>query len=235
MAFSNGDFLEMEFSIWRTVDNELLSTTDEARAKEAGLYNSEAKYGPALIVLGAGEMLPNVEKELKTMAAGEVRKFTLKPEEAFGNRNEELVRVMPLSEFRRQNINPHPGMQVNLDGIKAIVKSVNSGRVVVDANPPEAGNSITYEMKLLRAISSVKEKVDSIISTHRLKCASVTVTGASAELNIGSDASNTPDYFAKLSGALADMDRYLKEISSVKVTEDYAMRREKEAGKKGGE
>ena len=221
MGFENGEFLEVEFSIWRAVDNELLSTTDEAKAKEAGIYESEAKYGASLVVLGSGDMLPNVEKELKTMKVGEVKKFTLKPEEAFGNRNEGLIRVMPLSEFKKHDLNPHPGMQINLDGVRAVVKSVNSGRVVVDANPPEAGNSITYEIKILRSLSTDKEKVDSILKTHTVVCNKVSVSSDSVELDIGHNAVNTPNYYARLSGTVSDILKYVKSVSNVKVVEEY--------------
>ena len=234
MGFENGEFLEVEFSIWRSVDNELLSTTDEAKAKEAGIYESEARYGASLVVLGSGDMLPNVEKELKAMKEGDVKRFTLKPEEAFGNRNEDLIRVMPLSEFKKHDLNPHPGMQINLDGVRAVVKSVNSGRVVVDANPPEAGNSITYEIKIVKSITTDEGKIGSILKTHRISYNKVSMSKDSAELEIGHNAVNNPNYYARLSGTVSDILKYINSVSNVRVIEEYK-RDESRKGENAGQ
>ena len=83
------------------------------------------------------------------MSVGEEKKAELEPKDAFGERNPELARVMHLSDFRKRDMDPYPGMQVDIDGTVATVKSINSGRVLVDANHPLAGERMIYEVKLI--------------------------------------------------------------------------------------
>ena len=88
MAFNDGDFVEVEYSLWSVADNGLMSTTDEKKAKEAGIYEKEAHYGPALVIIGSGSVVRGLDKALRAMSLNEQKKFTFKPEEAFGERDE---------------------------------------------------------------------------------------------------------------------------------------------------
>src|ERR1700733_8661130 len=139
MAFGDGDFLEVEYSSWNAVDNSMIDTTDEKKSKDSGIHVEGRLYGPFLVVLGSTGIVKGLDKALRDMKPNETKKVTLKPDEAFGQRNPDIVRVMPISEFKKRDINPYPGMRVNIDNVSATVKSVNSGRVVVDANHPYAG------------------------------------------------------------------------------------------------
>ncbi|EQD36865.1 peptidylprolyl isomerase, FKBP-type [mine drainage metagenome] len=134
MSFKDNDFIEIEYDAWDAGSNTLIATTLESTAKEGSIYDSKAKYGKVLVVVGSNGIIKGLDREIRNMSVGEKKKFTFKPEDAFGERNEDMVKVMPLSEFKARNINPYPGMTVELDNITAVVRSVNSGRVVVDAN-----------------------------------------------------------------------------------------------------
>jgi FKBP-type peptidyl-prolyl cis-trans isomerase 2 len=228
MAFKEGDFLEVEYSAWRTADNQLLSTTDKAKAETAGIYQKEIKYGPVLVVLGSGGIVKGVDNALRGMSLNEVKKVTLKPADAFGERNENLVRVMPLSEFKKRDIDPYPGMRVNLDEATATVKSVNSGRVVVDANHPEAGAEITYEVKVVKHIADEKEKIKSLGRTYGVEPEKITITQGTAELAYGEKVQKNYDYFVGKASLLASMFTYLDSIKKVEVKEEYAKPSEKQ-------
>ena len=97
MAFSNGDFLEIEYSAWDASDSALIVTTDEKKAREANIFNDRTRYGKVLVVLGSNGIIKGLDRELKGMAVGEQKKFTFKPEDAFGPRDENLVRVMRMA------------------------------------------------------------------------------------------------------------------------------------------
>ncbi|MDE1811077.1 MAG: FKBP-type peptidyl-prolyl cis-trans isomerase, partial [Candidatus Micrarchaeota archaeon] len=81
MAFKDGDFLEVQYSAWSAADSRLVSTTDEAMAKEAGIYEKENSYGPVLVVLGSKGVIKGLDRELHSMNLGESKKATFKPDE----------------------------------------------------------------------------------------------------------------------------------------------------------
>ncbi len=221
MAFKDEDFVEIEYSAWDTSANRLIATTDERKAKESEIYNKDYKYGKVLVVLGSNSVIKGLDKEIRTMSIGEQKKFTVKPEDAFGQRNEELVKVMPLSDFRARDMNPYPGMTVELDNMTVIVRSVNSGRVVVDANNPYAGRDITYEVKVIKQITNQDEKITALGRTYNVEPSKVNVSDKKLMLKYDSNVSKNADYFVGKVSAIASIFTYFKGIEDIVVEEEY--------------
>ena len=227
MTFKDGDFLEIEYSMWDASEGRLIATTDEQKAKSGSVYDDEAHYGPALVVLGSNSVIKGLDKALHSMAVNEQKKFTLKPDEAFGIRDEELVRVMPMSEFRKHEINPYPGMRVNIDNVQAIVKSVNSGRVVVDANPPYASREVTYEVKVVSELASDKDRISALGRSYGVSPTKVEINEKTATISFGADVNKNADYFVGKASMCAAIFSYLKGIDKVKIDEEYDRPKEK--------
>lgn len=227
MAFKEGDFLEIEYTVWDTANNSIISTTYADKAKKAEIFNDKLQYGPVLVIVGSAGVIKGLDRELRSMAVGGEKKFSLKAEDAFGPRSEELVKVMPLSEFRSRNIDPYPGMQVDLDNVTAIVKSVNSGRVVVDANHPYAGKDVTYEVKVIKQLANDSEKVESLSKSYGVKPTQVTAAADRLDVFYNNDVSKNADYFIGRANLIASVFAHLKNIKAVNVKEEYLRPEEK--------
>ena len=221
MAFKDGDFLEVEYSVWDTATNTIIATTDEKKARAANIFEEKMKYGPVLIVIGAQGVIKGLDRELRNMKEKEEKKFTFKPADALGERSDDLVRVMSLSEFRSRDINPHPGMQVNLDNVTAIVKSVTSGRVVVDANHPYAGKEIMYEVRVLRQLTTDKDKVEALGKSYGITASQVNAAQDKVELSFNNDVSKNADYFVGKASLVASLFAHMKNVKEVDVREQY--------------
>ena len=229
MSFKDEDFLEIEYSAWNAADNRLVSTTDEKKAKAADIYSEETAYGPTLVIVGSGGAIKGLDRELRSMSVGETKKFTFTPADAFGDRHEELVRVMPMSAFRTREINPYAGMRVSIDGNSVIVKSVNSGRVVVDGNNPYAGKSIIYEVKVVKNIMSENEKIEALGRSYSVKPTGTTVKGTTAEISFDGAVRKDADYFVNKARMLASLFSSLKSIEKILVHEEYLRPKEKDS------
>jgi FKBP-type peptidyl-prolyl cis-trans isomerase 2 len=221
MTFKDGDFLEVEYTVWDVGTNSIISTTDEKKAKDAKIFDEKMQYGPVLIILGSRGVIKGLDRDLRDLKEGEQKKLTFKPEDAFGERSEEYVRVMPLSEFRAREIDPYPGMQVNLDNVTAIVKSVNSGRVVVDANHPYAGKEIAYDVKVLKLLNSDKEKVEALSKSYGVKPTQITATTDRLEIFYNNDVSKNADYFIGRASLLASVFSNFKNMKAIEIKEEY--------------
>lgn len=221
MAFNENDFIEVDYTAKDANTKEIITTTMEAEAKKAGIDNKEAKYGPTLIVLGANNVIKGLDRELRKMSIGEEKKLTFKPEDAFGQRDEQLVRVMPLSEFRSHDINPYPGMQVRLEDVMATVKSVNSGRVVVDANHPYAGREIEYDIKIIRQLTEPKSKISALGKAYGADPTDVSISGKEVSLHYDSGYKKDAEYFVSKASLVAAILTYMKEFEKVEIKEDY--------------
>jgi peptidylprolyl isomerase len=221
MAFKDGDFLEVDYSAWTVADNGLISTTDEKKAKDANIYEKEVRYGPVLVVLGSNSVIKGLDRSLREMNINETKKMTFKPEEAFGERNPDLVRVMPIADFKKHDMDPYPGMRVNIDNATAIVKSVNSGRVTVDMNHPFAGQEIEYEVKVIKHLTSEKEKISALGKNYSVEPTAVEAKEKTVTLKYSNDVKKNADYFIGKANLIASIFNYFKEVEKVDINEEY--------------
>lgn len=164
MKLKKHDFIEIEYT-GRLEDGTVFDTTDEKIAKDTGVAREGAKFGPVVICLGEGHILKGLEDN---MLGKETRTFKieLKPEQAFGKKNAKLLRLIPLKVFRKENIAPFPGLEVNIDNMYGVVRTVSGGRVIVDFNHPLAGRNVKYELKVIKKIRDSSEKVKAILKNE---------------------------------------------------------------------
>ena len=221
MSFNDGDFLKIEYDAWRAADNSLVYTTDEKKAKENDLYNQDVRYGAQLAIVGKRNVIEGLDKALRGMNLNESKKVELNASEAFGERDPQLMQVMSINEFRKRDITPYPGMQVDLDGTMAIVKSVNSGRVLVDANHPLAGEKLTYEVKVVAKLENENEKVTALSEYYNLTPEKVEINASSVTVEYGSKVNKDANYFVNKSRFIAAAFTYLEKMAKVYVKEEY--------------
>jgi len=221
MTFNEGDFIEVEYTAWNDVNNIILATTYEDIAKKENMYDEHIKYGKVLVVIGSNAVVKGLEKELKDMEVGSTKKFVLEPKDAFGNRDESLVKVMKLSDLKSHNINPYPGMRLNIDNTLVTIKSVGSGRVVVDSNNPDAGKRIRYEVKVTKFLNDEKDKITALARTYDVPPTSVKIDGSTVEICYDSNVKKDSDYFINKASSLAAIFTYLKDVNKMVVKEEY--------------
>lgn len=186
----NGDFVRMEYVGRVASTGMIFDTTDEAIAKKAGIYQQSSLYGPKLAIYGSNMIMLGIEEAIQKAPLGKTEEFEIQPEKAFGGKEKSLVRMMPMKEFARQNVQPVPGMVMTLDNMMATVKSVSSGRVVVDFNHPLAGEPVIYSLKIVEVITDNQKKVEAMLSSVGVKG---TVTAKGKELVVALDKSLSKD------------------------------------------
>jgi FKBP-type peptidyl-prolyl cis-trans isomerase 2 len=134
------------------------------KIKESGEIFDKGENIP--IVVGEGFVIRGLDEEIEKMQVGEKQTVEIPPEKAFGERDAKLVKLIPLSEFKRHNMNPYPGMVINANGIYGKVLSVSSGRVRVDFNHPLAGKILEYEVEIKEKIEKQEEKAKALIEFY---------------------------------------------------------------------
>lgn len=158
-TIQKNDFIEIEFT--GTCNNQIFDTTNPEEAKQIGIQDPDS-IKPLIISVGAQMLLQGLDEQLENKELNKEYKITLQPEKAFGKRNPQLIKTYSLGDFKKNNINPYPGMTLQLDDTIAKVISVSGGRVMVDFNNPLAGKEITYTFKINRKITESEEKINSI-------------------------------------------------------------------------
>jgi FKBP-type peptidyl-prolyl cis-trans isomerase 2 len=213
MAVEKNDIVKVEYTAY-TKSGDVIDTTDEEKAKKAGMYDPKKRYGPVVIHAGHGEVLQGVDEGIMGMKENDSKEFEILPEKAFGQRNEDLVRIIPIKQFKEANINPVAGQVINIDNTPATIRAVNSGRVVVDFNHPLSGIPLKYEVKVLKDAKTLDEKASLLADKYGIT-ATIKVTGESVSIDLGS--SKYDEKNARNSAAVALMARELKEFGAKKV------------------
>ncbi|MEM2956057.1 MAG: peptidylprolyl isomerase [Candidatus Pacearchaeota archaeon] len=152
------DFIEIEFTGKIKESGQIFDTTIEKDAKKIGL--KEVK--PLKLCIGEKMLPEGFDEALEGKEVGKLYSIELEPKKAFGLRDSKLIRVIPLSVFTEKNVNPYPGLVLNVDGILARIISVSGGRVITDFNSPLAGKKVVYEFKVLRLIEDKEEKLKTL-------------------------------------------------------------------------
>jgi FKBP-type peptidyl-prolyl cis-trans isomerase 2 len=162
MAVKKDDFIEIEYTGRLKEDNAVFDTTVEQVAKENGVHNPNAEYGPVIICLGEGQIVPGLDEALQGKEPGK-HTVELPAENAFGKKDAKLIQMVPLRKFTEHKIKPFPGLQINIDNALGTVKTVSSGRVLVDFNHPLSGKDLVYEIEIKRVVADKKEQIDSLL------------------------------------------------------------------------
>lgn len=152
------DFIELEF-IAKVKDGEVFDTNINEEAKKIGL---KIENKPFIICIGQKMVLEGLDKSLEEKEIGKKYSVELQPKEAFGERNSNLIKLMPIKIFKEKNMNVYPGLTLSFDNTIAKVISVSGGRVLVDFNNPVAGKIVVYEFTIKRKINDINEKINSI-------------------------------------------------------------------------
>ncbi|MBI4214500.1 peptidylprolyl isomerase [archaeon] len=134
--------------------SKFVRVTYSARTDGRVVFESE----DAPLVLGEKLLFPKLESELDNMKNGEEKELALQPADAFGARSADMVKLVPLAVFRKNGVDPKPGMVVNVENITGRVQSVSGGRVRIDFNHELAGKTLIMLVKLLRHVDEPEEK-----------------------------------------------------------------------------
>lgn len=143
--------------------NDFIRLSYSGKIKET---SQEFDGGEVPIVVGAKFVLPGIDEALERMQVGEKKTIEVAPEKAFGQREQKYIRLVPASQFRKNNMDPYPGMVVSADNMHGRVLSVNSGRVRVDFNHPLAGKVLVYDLEIKTKIDDAKEKIKSLVEFY---------------------------------------------------------------------
>jgi FKBP-type peptidyl-prolyl cis-trans isomerase SlyD len=110
---------------------------------------------------GYGSTLPKIEEALQGREPGYQTVLALDPQDAFGLRDESLIRTIPRSQFP-------PGVKVGgqlegrgADGREQIfnVVKIKGDTVILDANHPLAGKALRFTLKVTDVRAASEEEI----------------------------------------------------------------------------
>lgn len=128
-------------SMTYTLTNDSGETLDQAGADR-----------PFGFIFGAGQVIPGLEKGIAGMEKGQSAKISVVPSEAYGERNEEMVREIPRMQFPA-DIELKEGMPFEAQSpqgpMQFRIKEVSEDTVFADFNHPLAGETLHFDLSIV--------------------------------------------------------------------------------------
>ena len=119
-------------------------------------FDSSSGREPLEFALGGGQVIPGFDSAVDGMTVGESKNVTIAPDDAYGQRHEQLVQQVP-RDILPEDMEPAVGMQLQSqspDGqtMNLIVTEVLEETITVDANHPLAGQALTFAIELVEIV-----------------------------------------------------------------------------------
>jgi len=225
MALQKGDFILLDYVGKVKETGEVFDTTIEETAKKERLYKEGEIYEPKLVVIGERWVLEALDESLTTMEVDKPATVEISQEKAFGARDPEKVKRVPLRHLTEKGITPTLGMRVEHDNKLATVRAIGAGRVLLDFNPPLAGKTLVYDVTVKKKLETPEEKIAALI--HRRIPAvdankfSFTLKEKSVNIEMPEEAFYLEGIQVAKRGIAMDIQKFFPEITSVKFTEVF--------------
>jgi peptidylprolyl isomerase len=229
MSIEKGDFILIDYVAKVKETGEVFDTTTEEVAKKEKLYKEGEIYESKLVVVGEGWMLKTLDESFPTFKLKKPASIEIPPEKAFGPRDPEKVRLVPFRRLASRGITPKIGMRIELDGKFATVRTMGSGRVQLDFNPPLAGKTLTYEVTVQKKLETKLEKVTALL--HRRMPAvdvekfNLKLTKKSVVINVPEEAFYVEGLQLAKRGIATDIQKFFPETTTVKFVEAFGKKK----------
>ncbi|AZZ95005.1 MULTISPECIES: FKBP-type peptidyl-prolyl cis-trans isomerase [unclassified Hahella] len=117
---------------------------------------------PLAYLEGAQNIIPGLENALRELSAGDKKKVSVDPADAYGEYSAELVQVVPLEAFEGVE-KVEPGMQFHAQtagGARVIVvMEVSDDTATIDANHPLAGQTLHFDVEVMEMREPTEEEM----------------------------------------------------------------------------
>jgi peptidylprolyl isomerase len=225
MSLKKGNFIIVDYVAKVKETGEVFDTTLEETAKKEHMYKEGDIYEPKLVVIGEGWVIKALDENLITMEVDKAAVVEIPPDKAFGPRDPEKVKRVPLRQLLAKDITPTLGKRVEFGGKTATVRAVGAGRVLLDFNPALAGKTLVYDTTVKRKLETKNEKIAALI--HRRIPAveqgkfQFVLKPKAVSIEMPEEALYLEGIQIAKRGIAADIQRFLEGITTVKFAETF--------------
>ncbi|HJZ82373.1 MAG TPA: peptidylprolyl isomerase [Pyrinomonadaceae bacterium] len=117
------------------------------------VFDSSEGAEPLAFTVGGGQVIPGFDLALVGMQIGETKDVVIEPEQAYGERVEELVQTIGRDQFNLNGAEPEVGMAIEMQtpqgSIPLVITDLTDTTITLDANHPLAGEPLHFSLTLV--------------------------------------------------------------------------------------
>ncbi|HUX59069.1 MAG TPA: FKBP-type peptidyl-prolyl cis-trans isomerase [Bacteroidales bacterium] len=150
--------------------NKMVSLIYELRESDADgrIIETLDENSPLKFVYGTGRLLPVFESNISSLNTGDVFKFTMNSEMAYGEKREDMIVDVPISVFEADGKingdicsvgNEVPMMDTEGNPLNGIINEITETHVRMDFNHPMAGLDLFFSGKIVDVRKATAEEI----------------------------------------------------------------------------
>ncbi len=123
------------------------------------VFDSSEGGEPLAFTVGASQVIPGFDQALLGMEVGGSKEIVIPPDQAYGERIEELVQTINRDQFNLSGLDPEVGMAIEMQtpqgNIPLVITEITATTVTLDANHPLAGEKLHFALTLVEIAAGV--------------------------------------------------------------------------------
>lgn len=146
---SNKNFFSME----QAKAGDTVKVHYHGRLTDGTTFDSSSGREPLEFQVGSGQVIKGFDDGVSGMAVGEKKTIQIPVDEAYGQKEENMIVEFPKSNFPPE-LTPELGMSLNMTNgsgqvIPVTIVDIKEESVVLDANHPLAGQDLIFDIELV--------------------------------------------------------------------------------------
>jgi peptidylprolyl isomerase len=126
------------------------------KLEDGSTFDSSEGRDPLEFTVGSGQVIKGFDEAMLDMQPGEKKTVNIPVEQAYGQRNDDMMMEYPKSEFPA-DMKPEVGMELHMSDnmgnvFPVVIEAVNDETVILDANHPLAGKDLTFDLELVSIV-----------------------------------------------------------------------------------
>lgn len=123
------------------------------KLEDGTVFDSSLDREPLQVTLGAGQVIPGLERAIVGMKPGESKTEVIPSDQAYGPYDAEMVFKVGRNRFPN-DVKPELGQDLQIQhpngrSAQVLVTAVSESTVTLDANHPLAGKDLIFDLQLI--------------------------------------------------------------------------------------
>ncbi len=143
-------------------DKEVVSMSYKGTLADGSVFSQSEKDKPLEFMVGAGKLIPALEKDLLGMKVGDKKKITVKAADAYGEYDKGALQEVPKEKFPKGTtftVGEQFYVQTPNGPFPVKIAEIKDRTVVVDFNHPLAGKDLTFDVEIVKIRGATKEEL----------------------------------------------------------------------------
>jgi FKBP-type peptidyl-prolyl cis-trans isomerase SlyD len=143
--------------------NKVISLAMTVTDSDGDVVDEATNDEPFLYLHGFGNLFPKLEESLEGKSVSEKLTLTVTPDDGYGERDEELMNILPLSQFEGVD-ELEVGMMFHAETDRGpmtlMVVDFDDEEVTVDGNHPLAGRTLTFVLEVIGIRDASEDEIE---------------------------------------------------------------------------